>query len=197
MKNKLLMLIPLFALTACGTKVSKLGTFGLDRSAVWEDNYYTYFDNDLLEVENTKVTLDKDTHKVFTSYTDANFLLLEERASGDNKLSYYDDFDEENGYGPVMKLSHHNNYIREGVVSKLFNGQLFCHGYFEKARVQIKESGFSSDFGKKLVSSDYLYLQFKSSLDFKSAPVDGHEDDLTINISFYKWKSCIYSSRYD
>ena len=185
MKNRLFLVLSIFALTSCGTKVNKLGPYGMDHSGNWQDNYYTYFDARLKELSTDVVTLDYTDNKVFTSYIDDNFVTLEDRASGENALSYYADYDDENGYGPVMKLSHHNSYIKEGVASKLFDGQLFCHGYYEAARVQINESGFSSSFGRKIVSSDYLYLNFKSALDFKSSPVEGHDADITINITFY------------
>lgn len=185
MKTKFIPLLGVLVLTSCGTKVSKLGAFNMDHSANWQDNYYTYFDTSLLSLTNKVVALDKDINKVFTSYGDENFLLLEPLASGEEALSYYDDFSDDAGYGQVMKLSRHNNYIREGVASKLFDGQLFCHGYYEAARVQINENGFSSSFGKKLTSADYLYLNFKSALDFKSNKVEPHLGDITINISFY------------
>ena len=185
MKNRLFLLISLFALTSCGTKVNKLGSFGMDHSGVWADNYYSYYDSSLKSLTTSNVSLKKEENKVFISYDDDNFIFLEERATGDNALSYYADYDLEKGYGPNMKLSNVNNYVREGVVSKLFDGQLFCHGYYEAARVQINQNGFSSSLGKKLVSSDYLYLNFKSALDFKSHEVEGHVVDITINITFY------------
>lgn len=191
MKNKLVFIISLFALTSCGTKFNKLGAYGMDHSTNWEDNYFTYFDSHLKELNNEVVTLDKDSNKVFTSYSDPNFVSLEERATGDNALSYMADFDETIGYGPNMKLTNSNDFVREGVTSKLFDGMMFCHGYFEAARVQIKEDGFSADFGKKLTSSDYLYLNFKSALDFKSQAVEGHLADVTLKITFYNLESSI------
>ena len=185
MKNKLFFIISIFVLTSCGTKVNKLGIYGMDHSANWNDNYYSFFDESLRKLPTETISLDKDANKVFTSYDDANFVSLEERATGENALSYYADFDETIGYGPNMKLSLSNSYIKEGVTSKLFDGQLFCHGYYEAARVQINEEGISCDFGKKLISSDYLYLNFKSALDFKSSPIDAHTADITLNITFY------------
>ncbi|MCR4879628.1 MAG: hypothetical protein K5906_01560 [Bacilli bacterium] len=185
MKHKFIYLLPVLVLASCGTKVNKLGTYGMDHSANWNDNYYTYYDEHLLKLETSIITLDSEANKVFTSYSDDNFVSLEEKATGEGALIYADDFHEDTGYGPYMRLSKSNDYIKEGVTSKLFNGQMFCHGYYEAARVQIKESGISIPMGKKLVSSDYLYLQFKSALDFKTQTVDGHDDDITINITFY------------
>ena len=185
MKNKFVLLISLFSLTACGTKIGKLGNTNLDHSSRWMDNYYTHYDYDLMRLERDVIELDRVNNLVFTSFTDENFIAQEERATGENALSYYEDFDNTVGYGPVMKLSHYNDYVREGFTSKLFDGQMFCHGYYEAARIQISEVGFSAEFGKTLVSSDYLYLQFKSALDFKSQKIEGHYDDITIGITFY------------
>ena len=185
MKNKLLFLISLFALTSCGTKVNQLGAYGLDRSGNWNDNYYTYFDSELLNLKNEVILLDKDTNKVFTGFGDDNFKSLEEMARGDNASSYYYNDFYDDGFGPSMRLAKTNSSVKEGVASKLFDGQMFCHGYYEAARVQINENGFSSSFNKKLISSDYLYLHFKSSLDFKSNKVEEHLADVTLNITFY------------
>ena len=184
MKRKFIFVLSLFALTSCGTKVNKLGAAGMDNSGVWQDNYYTYFDEKLAALPTETISLDKDANKVFTSYTDPNFIAQEERATGEDALVYYDD-DTTDGYGQTMKLSNVNSYVKEGVTSKLFDGRMFCYSRYEKVRVQINQNGFTADFGKKLVSSDYLYLNFKSSLDFKSQPVDMHKADITLKITFY------------
>ncbi len=185
MKNKLIYLLPLLVLSSCGSKVDTLGSYGLDHSANWNDNYYTYYKNSLKTISVTDTVLDYEANKVFTSYEDEHFKAIEPRTSGTNALSYYADFDKNVGYGPNMKLSNLNNYVREGVTSKLFDGQMFCHGYYEAARVQIKESGISLSLGSKLASSDYLYLNFKSALNFKQADVEPHLDDITVHITFY------------
>lgn len=182
MKHKFLLALSLLALTSCGIKVNRLGFYGLDHSPNWNDNYYTFFDDSLIALPNEVVALDKEQNKVFTSFSDDNFLSLEEQAGTGLK---YDDLNLETGFGPVMKLSKENEYIKEGVTSKLFDGQLFCHGYFEAARVQINESGITVPLGHKLTSSDYVYLNFKSALNFKSHEVAGHLDNLTLNITFY------------
>ena len=184
MKRKIIFVLSLFALTSCGTKVNKLGATGMDNSGSWKDNYYTYYDASLATLPTETISLDKDVNKVFTSYSDDNFVIQEERATGENALVYYDD-DTSMGYGQTMKLSNVNSYVKEGVTSKLFDGRMFCYSRYEKVRVQINQNGFTGDFGKKLVSSDYLYLNFKSSLDFKSQPVDAHKADITLNITFY------------
>ena len=185
MKCKYLVILLPLLLSSCGLQEKNLASYELDHSTDWNKNYYTVFDESLLSLDHEIVELDKDANKVFTGYDDPNFLALEDRASGEDALSYFADFDTEKGYGQVMKLSNFNDGVKEGFPSKLFDGQLFCHGYYEAARVQIKESGFSSSFHEELVSSDYLYLNFKSALNFKGNQIDPHVDDITINITFY------------
>lgn len=182
----------LFALTGCGTKVNELGHTNLDHSANWYDNYYTYFDTSLNSLPNTVINLDRETNKVFTSYTDENFKALEDKS---DYYSYMKDFDTDVGYGPNMMLSKYREAIKEGFISKLFDGQLFCHGYYEAARVQITEEGFSTSLKGTLRSADYLYLNFKSALNFKNGNhPEAHVADITLNISFYsKDKSTTYS----
>ena len=184
MKHKLLFVFSLFALTSCGTKFNELGPYGMDHSTNWQDNYYTYFDAKLAVLPTETISLDKDANKVFTSYADPNFIAQESRAAGEDALIYYDD-DTTDGFGQTMKLSNVNSYVKEGVTSKLFDGRMFCYSRYEKVRVQINQNGFTCGLGKKLVSSDYLYLHFKSSLDFKSHQVDMHKSDITIKITFY------------
>ena len=191
MKNKGLLILFTLLLTSCGSSLSSLIPYKVDHSASWNDNYYSYFDQSLLNKTVVKKTLDKYENKVFTSYQDMNFRNVEPNY---NSYSYEDDWDSDIGYGPHFKLSNINNEVKEGFVSKLFDGQLFCHGYYEKARIQINESGFSSSFYHELESASYLYLNFKSAIDFKSyKSVMEHTDDVTINITFYSDKAYQYS----
>ena len=193
MKNKLVLLLSLFALTSCGSKVNELGNVKLDHSATWNDNYYTYFDASLKKLPNTVVELNKETNIVFTSYEDSNFALLE---ANKDVWSYSKDFDEDVGYGPNMRLAQYNEAIKEGFISKLYDGQMFCHGYYEAARVQIKEEeGISASLKGSLKSADYLFLNFKSAHNFKAGiHLDPHVVDITLTISFYtKDKATSYS----
>ena len=191
MRNKGIFVLLSLILTSCGTSLSTLVPYSTDHSASWNNNYYSYFNASLKYKEIVQTTLNRTANKVFTSYQDTNFKTLEPNYS---LYSYDDDFDKEYGYGPHFKLSNINNEIKEGFASKLFDGQLFCHGYYEKARVQINETGFSSSFYHQLESASYLYLNFKSAIDFKSyKSVMEHTDDVTIIITFYSDKAYQYS----
>lgn len=186
MKHKFLLFLPLFILSSCGLEINNSVSFKIDGSGIWNDNYYTKFDASIKEKETTKIYLDKDSNKIFTSYTDSNFLDLET----DHTLTY-EDF-EENSFGNKRKLSLINPLVKNGFVSKLFDGQLFCNGYYERARIQINEEGFSSSFYKPLQSASYLFLNFKSALDFKQHHPTAHKSDITLNISFYGEKNVSY-----
>lgn len=193
LKNKLFLLIPVFLLASCGVDIYKVASPNIDHSRNWHDNYFTYFKEELKDVETNKVTLDRNINKVFTSYDDQNFKDIESEQAN---LDYYNDF-ASNGYGTNKKLSKYNEEIKDGFVSKLYDGQFFCYGNYELARVQINENGFSSSFYHKLVSADYLYLNFKSALDFKTYSPGAHNDVITIHISFYGENNVTYSYQLD
>lgn len=190
MNRKIGFIIPLLMLTSCGAQLNNIAPVTIDHSANWKDNYYTYFDAFLKEKAVIDVNLDKTTNKVFTAFNDPNFILLEEEASDLN--NYYNDFASD-GFGPSHKLSSYNENIKEGFVSKLYDGQFFCHQYYELSRVQIREAGFSSSFYKTLESASYLYLNFKSAIDFKTYRVGSHYSSFIIHITFYGEENYRYS----
>lgn len=174
-------------LSSCGTELSKTAHFNVDHSGVWEDNFYTRWDESLRNKETEQVTITEDENQVFTSFYDQHFLDLEP----DHSLTYYD-FDE-TSFGTHRNLALHDPLVNDGFVSKLFNGLLFCNGWYELARVQINEEGFSSSFYKPIQSADYLFLQFKSALDFKQHSPTAHYADITIHISLYGKRNVTYS----
>jgi len=45
-----------------------------------------------------------------------------------------------------------------GVLSKLYNGQMFCDGYHVKALVQLDPNGYSTLFPKTLATGDYFLM---------------------------------------
>lgn len=188
-KNKFIALALTILLSSCGADLNKLAPYAIDHSGAWHDNYYTYFDPALKDVETNKVTLDKDTNKVFVTYNDPNFKAVEKDQA---TLDYYHDFLLE-GYGPQKRLSNYIDEVKDGFISKLFDGQLFCHGYYELARVQINEEGFSSSFYRPIKNASYLYLNFKSALDFKTYHPGSHDDIITIHITLYGDKATTYS----
>ena len=184
MKNRFLLLLPIFTLTACGQGVFDIAApTKLDHSGTWNDNYYTVFDKELKEREVTKVTLDKINNKVFREYGDDNFRLLEPNY---DQYTIYDYMP--NSYGEVFKYSRYSESVKYGFTSKLFDGQMNCNGDYEGARIQINEDGFSGSFGRTLNSASYLYLHFKSAIDFKNPALvpSSHYSNITIRLTFYK-----------
>ena len=179
MKNKYF-LLSLLLLSSCAINSGKVVPNGIDHSGTWNDNYYSYFNESLKSRTMTKVILDQD--HVFTSYSDPYFKTLEKDA---DKYEYTYDFDHEKSFSQNKKISLANEKIKDGFISKLYDGQMFCHGYFELARVQINENGFSASLEGKLNKADYFYLNFKSALDFKSEHVEPHLADITLTISLY------------
>ena len=190
MHKKMLLLIPLLVLASCGAQANNIVPSSIDRSGNWDDNYYTYFDTSLKNKEVEEIVLEKEKNKVFTTFTDQNFIAQEEM--GKDISNYYNDFMDD-GFGQIMKLSKQNEAVKEGFVSKLFDGQLFCHQYYELSRVQINEEGFSSSFHKELESASYLYLNFKSAVDFKKYRPAAHLASFKIHITLYGEKNYRYT----
>ena len=183
MRNKLFLLLPIVLLSGCGSRLNEFVDAKLDHSPVFVDNYYYYFDSNLRTQQFTEITLDKKTNKVFTSYDDDNFKDVEPHYAD---YSYQYDIYGSNGYGPNHKLSLYNEDCKRGFVSKLFDGQMFCNGYHERARVQISPIGFSNPITSDISKATYLFLNFKSALDFKNyTEHDPHLDDITLHITFY------------
>lgn len=183
MKNKIFLLLPLVVLSSCGSKLHEFVSYNVDHSPDFIENYYYYFDPNLRLLDTEIVYLNVDTDKVFTSYYDDNFKAVEPHYAD---YSYEHDLYGANGFGPTHKLSLYNNDCKYGFISKLFDGQMFCNGFHEAARVQIQPLGFSNSFTADISKASYLYLNFKSALDFKNyTEHDPHLDDITLYISFY------------
>ena len=181
MKKKFLLLLPLIALTSCGAKMNLVASSKLDHSGIWKDNYYYSFNKELFDKDIEEVSLNKEKDLVFLSPFDTNFT---KNAPDASSFDYYNDLYKDS-YFQKNKLGVYDQNAREGFTSKLFDGQLFCYGNYEKARVQIKEEGFSSGFSKHLDSADYLYLNFKSSLDFKQHSPKTHLSSINLNIYLF------------
>jgi len=185
-----------FGLTACGYSLNELYYGDSYNSPNFADNYYKVWDDDInYKGSKNKITnsnpetivLDKATDYVFTKFGEDNFNLVEPRH---DDYVYINDFTEEitgedlYPYGPNNNLSDINDSFRYGYMSKLFDGQLFCDGDYEKARVQIDTSGFGRTFSKELYSSTYFAISFKTSIEYRRI-VDVDGQDVEIDIS--KW----------
>ena len=92
-------------------------------------------------------------------------------------------------YGQTFALSKTESSFKYGYVSKLFNGQMFCNGNYEIARVQIDESGFGMEFNKELDKYSYFALNLKASLDYrrdgKNTNIPAHSSKVELIVNFY------------
>ena len=209
-KIKLLSLIvPSILLTSCGFGLKEYYAGDAYTSGNFQKDYYDVWNSKIdkrnkksaiISIENYELSEDKDY--VFTKYSDPNFRLVDSASFKD--LSYEDDYypNDENkylntGYGPTKKMSRLDNSFRYGILSKLFDGQMFCHGRFQHARVQIKESGFGTLFSKETDLNTYFALNFKASYDYTKYDVadyspwgstnvpNGVYTKVNLKISFY------------
>lgn len=179
---KVMLFAPTLALTACGYGLKEIYDGNLYNSPVWENNYYRTWDSGMKEIKGSERYINNDDLPFF-SFSDTNFKLEEP------DITLADTYSEDSAsYSMSNSLSKVDDSFKEGYVSKLFDGKLYCWGRYETVRVQIDESGFGTMFSKEMVKGDYFLIHFKSELDFKSnkeISIPGHQDDITLNIGFY------------
>ena len=147
------------------------GDFNLDTYRVWDERIDKTSAKSRI-ISSETIALDVDRDSVFERYNDPNFRLVD-KDSYDANLTYQDDYfagDEDyylnSGYGPTKKMTRFDNSFRYGYLSKLFDGQMFCHGRYQAARVQIDEGGFGVLFNKETDLDTYFAINFKASYDY-------------------------------
>lgn len=209
-KSSLILLVGV--LCSCGYSLRELYVGDAYNSTVFAENYYRDYDssidphrtnNSINSVE--EVRLDSTAQLVATKYEqawplDPQIPSPSEQGgttiNGVKKLIYSDytekDDPESIGkfYGPTKKMSLVDEMFSYGYVSKLFDGQMFCKGRFQLARVQIDEGGFGAVFEKEVVdqTNGYFALSFKGADNQISAPDEpliGHESKIDLHIGFY------------
>lgn len=198
-KPKFLSLLPALLLTACGYGLKEVYPGTVYNSVDYYQNFYREWDKNVnyhkdgSKVENidgTPKELSSSENLVFTRFSDLNF--LEVQPDRDNYSYSYDIYEPTDGkksYGQTFALSKNEQSFKYGYVSKLFNGQMFCNGSYEIARVQIDENGFGMEFSKELDQYSYFALNFKASLDYRkdgvSTNLPAHESSVRLFINFY------------
>ena len=150
-------------------------------STVFAENYYNVW-NSKIDLNNPKNQITSQSERelvdedyVFENYNDS---ILRSVDGDTENLEYTKDLYSKNkpdyylnvGYGPTKKLSRVDSSFKYGYISKLFDGQMFCWGYYQAARVQINENGFGTLFSKEGSPSDqsYFALNLKASYDYTS-----------------------------
>lgn len=173
--------ILLVTLTSCGYGLREYYEGNVYISPIFAENYYRFWDKRIDDKnEKNQITgsheylLDEELDLVFTAYEDDNFALVD--PSSASELDYakdYSIYDKDaylgTGYGQTKKISRIEDSFKNGYVSKLFDGQMFCHGRYQEARVQIDEGGFGSIFKRESDNLDYFALSFKASYDYTRA----------------------------
>ena len=144
---KLLLIAPSIILTSCGYGLKEIyngipyasGDFMQNYYSVWNDSINPYKTNKITDKVEERELEEKDD--VFTSFNDTNFDLNEVHA---DEYVYYYDIAEPEGevadkkpYGPAVKLSNYDDSFKYGVVGKLFDGQMFCNGYYANAHLKL------------------------------------------------------------
>ncbi|MDR0934911.1 MAG: hypothetical protein LBM03_01225 [Erysipelotrichaceae bacterium] len=211
MRNKIGLLLLVGVLSSCGYGLREIYTGDAYNSPIFGENYYRHYDeainpnidNQITETVELRLT-DLGTAYA-TNYADAYILdeqipapgeVGETTVNGVQKLTYadYEDKDNPNSigkkYGATKRMSLVDPIFSKGYVSKLFDGQMFCNGYYQLARVQIDEGGFGATFEKELVdqTGSYFALNFKAADNNILNPdeaITGHISRINIHISFF------------
>ena len=150
--KKYLLLLPIVALTSCGYSLDYIVEGNKYNSPVFSENYYRHWDNELKNAKQGQVV---NVDNYITSFSD----LFKLDASVFDKYAVADE------YGDEYKMNLVDDMFNYGYQSKLFDGQVQCLGYYQLARVQIDEEGFSMRFSKEGGGLDYFAMQFKATTD--------------------------------
>lgn len=153
-KNRLLILLALPALSSCGG-------FSLDYivegdkyiSYDFKENYYEHWDDELKNA-NHAGSFDKNAEKIL-SYNDIGQI--------DKNLLIDNPYDDVRSYAAAFNLMNVDQSFYYGVQSKLFDGEAYCDGYYQRHRVQSNEQGFSVRFSKESDELTYFAMQFKAT----------------------------------
>lgn len=207
---KLLSLSFVLSLSACGYGLKEVYDGIPYNSTNFLANYFTDWDKsvDYRKKESSKINkelpervLDQEKDLVFTRLENVDY---EEdyknyQKCEPNWFEYDYVWDKEDpvslgkkAYGPAVSLNKADNSFKQGVRSKLFDGQMFCNGDFQQARVQVGSitsdyDGFGFQFGKECFSSSYFMCNFKCSTvtDKNQNLQNTLYTNLTIKLGFY------------
>lgn len=169
-KIKYLMLLPLVSIVSCGYSTSYLVEGNKYVSAVFKENYYSHWDNELKNATKKEV-VDVTDSKIAceVNYGFDSHLLEGIEAIDPNFFEQAPDIED---YGADFKMNAVDDSFNYGYQSKLFDGQMVCGGQnghpeyaYQYGRVQINEDGFSARFSKESGDLHYFAMNFKASTD--------------------------------
>ena len=211
MKNKTLMkislLFNLILLTSCGYGLKEI-YYGKEYiSSNYLENYYYVWDEEIKEGSNklstnvTNIDLSTSTNiRYFSKYSELQASGLDDDSGEYN----YSDFalTDEKGYGLNRRMSNIDSSFKNGILSKLFDGWMFCGGRYEKARIQVNADnatserhipetighGFGRLFEKECSSSpSYFAINLRGATDDKydGGNVNGSLSNVDLKFTFY------------
>ena len=176
-KKKLLLLLPVIALTSCA-KTENLYTLNQYNSPIFDENYYTEWEG-IDKIEATQ------TNGLYSNLDFSVQKLDDKIKIGGQVVEGYTW-----GHTPEFGYNHNLSKIEKkfnyGVTSKLFDGRVRCEGLYQKSRVQLDKSGFAMYFPKALKQTKYLGFACRGGSDYKAGE-EFRYSDMKINVewSFY------------
>ena len=170
-KKRLLLLLPAFFLTSCGGySLSYLVKGNTYNSSVFQENYYTHWDDEFKNLE-TSSSRDVETF-AFADLFKIDPITL-------------DKYPTPSDYAADYKMNNVDDMFNYGVQSKLFDGQMVCGAQngrpelaYQLARVQTEKDGFSVRFAKESDELSYFAMQFKASTDNTAEVYKVNSDEL-------------------
>lgn len=182
---KILSLATVLSISACGYGLKEVYDGIPYNSSEFIKNYFTSWDKNIdYRKAGHKITKTAN-ERVLTKENDLAFEYLESSSHEDDYKNFqacepdwdmyaycWDKYEPtelgKKAYGPSISLNNADNSFKEGIRSKLFDGQMFCNGDFQQARVQVGStssdySGFGLQLGKECFSSTYFMMNFKCS----------------------------------
>lgn len=200
---KLLLIAPSLILTSCGYGLKEVYNGIPYNSSVFVENYYKVWDKRINPyVQGNSITETKETYAL-TEENDNVFISIQDntfKECDDQWATYtYEDREPEEGlnglkmYGPTVAMINLDDSFRYGVVSKMFDGQMFCNGDFQRSRTQVEPTngnegnGFGALLSKELNNGSYFMMNFKCAVvKADDTTVDSHiMSDLNLKIGFY------------
>lgn len=203
-------------LTACGYDMRELYKGDAYNNPVFEENYYRLYseqidknnpnntlvgeptiynldDNDYLRTysELEESGLDPYVFKPSPSYPKGGFSIAAESRNNPDIIANFSNSNLKNeahlyGYGPSYKMNRVDDIFSYGYLSKLYDGQMTCLGYYQLARVQMDECGFGVVYDKEMVNnSKYISFQFKGQLYKENTEIGLHYSNVIFKVSLY------------
>ena len=203
---RLLLIAPSLLLTSCGYGLKEVYSGIPYNSTDFTENYFNVWDKRINpNAEGNKITvtknikeLDKEKDNVFTSLKDNEFKNID-----DNWTKYCYGYDLERdedlipegqvAYGPTVAMTKLDDSFKYGIVSKMFDGQMFCNGDFQKSRTQVEPTNKDSSkglgvlFSKESNDAKYIMMNFKCAVVKSDGSLlkSGLSSDIKLNIGLY------------